>query len=155
MEEFREKIKLDNITIAISAFVLTFFCALMAMSEAGVIPITPAGGDAHWASMWRGFICGAACGLLFMMIFGLARNIRALKSEKELKKLYVKSNDERQIQIWTSARAAAYQAFLILGLVAVVVSGYFSMTVSITIIACILAASVIGLAFKVYYSRKY
>lgn len=155
MEEFREKIKLDNITIAISAFVLTCFCALMAMSEAGIIPITPVGGDAHWASMWRGFIVGAACGLLLMMIFGLVRNIRALQSEKELKKAYVKANDERQIQIWTSARAAAYQAFLILGIVAVVVAGYFSMIVSITIIVCITLASFIGLGFKLYYSRKY
>lgn len=155
MEEFREKIKLDNITIAISTFVLTIFCALMAMSEAGVIAIAPAGGDADWASMWRGFIVGAACGLLLMMIFGLVRNIRALQSEKELKKAYVKANDERQIQIWTSARATAYQAFLLLGIVAVVVAGYFSMVVSITIIACIFIASVLGLAFKVYYSRKY
>lgn len=155
MEEYREKLKLDNITIAICSFVLTCFCAVMTMSEAGILPITPVGGDAHWASMWHGFICGAACGILAFLIIALVRNIRALNSEKELKKLYVKEHDERQIQIWSSARAAAYQASLLLGMVAVVVSGYFSMTVSITIIVCIAIASFIGLGFKLYYSRKF
>ena len=156
MEEFREKLKLDNIILAISAFVLAVFSILAICAVEGLISyFNPVGGDSHWLSMWRGFICGAACALLFFMIFGLVQNIRALKDEKRLKTLYIKSNDERAIQIWTSARAAAYQTFLILGIVATVVSGYFSMAVSITIIACIWVAAILGLLFKVYYSKKF
>ena len=155
MEQFREKIKIDNLITAISAFVLAIFCFLSAYSEF-VSPILPVPhGDSHWQSMWRGFISGAACALLAFMIFALVRGIRALRSDKYLKKLYVESNDERAIKIWSSARAAAYQVCLIAGLVAVVVSGYFSMTVSITILACILFASVAGLLFKLYYSKKF
>ena len=155
MEEFREKLKLDNIILAVCAFLLAAFGILAICAEVGIIPVfNPVGGDSHWQSMWRGFISGAACALLFFMIFGLVQNFRALKDEKQLKKLYIKSHDERCIKIWGSARAAAYQTFLILGLVAMVVSGYFSMTVSITILACIWVASVLGLLFKVYYNRK-
>ena len=80
---------------------------------------------------------------------------KALRSEKELKKLYVEVNDERQNQIFTSARATAMQFFLIGGLVAGIVAGYFSMTVSITILACVVIHSLLGIACKVYYSRKY
>lgn len=155
MEEYREELKVSNRIIAFCSFVLAAFCFVMAAAEAGVFHITPAGGDAHWASMWRGFICGAAVGVLGMLVVCLVRNIRALKDEKALKKLYIKEHDERQIQIWTSARAAALEAFLLLGLVAIIVAGYFNMTVAVTILACVVAASLIGFGFKVYYSRRY
>ena len=68
------------------------------------------------------------------------RSCTGSKNEKELKKLYIKCHDERTIQIWTAARAAAFQTFLLLGLAAIVITGYFSITVSITILSCVLVA---------------
>ena len=156
MENFREKLKMQNIIIAIGAFILALFSILSAAGEAGLLPfLNPVAGDSHWQSMWRGFVCGASCALLFFLIFGLVRNILALRNEKRLKKLYIQENDERTIQIWTAARAASFQAILILGIVAVVVTGYFSMTVSLTILACIWLSSIIALLFKLYYSKKF
>ena len=145
-----------NLFIGIICMILAIFSFLMALSETGVITWMPAvNGDSHVQSMWRGFVMGAACGIMGLMIFGLIRNIRALRSEKELKKLYVKEHDERQIQIWTAARAAATQTFLLVGLAAGTVAGYFSMTVSITILACVTAHSLIAMGFKIYYSTKF
>ena len=156
MEQYKEKLKLQNAVVAIGCFILAAFCFLSAAGEAGAIPaFTPAVEDTHWQSLWRGFIMGAACGILAFMVIGLVRNIRALRSEKELKKLYIKDNDERQIKIWNSARAASMQVFLILGLVAGVIAGYFNMTVSITILACVMVQAWIGLGFKLYYNRKF
>ena len=156
MDNFREKLRIQNLIIAIGCFVLAVFCLLFAAGEAGILPfLTPAAGDSHWQSMWRGFVCGASFAILAFLIFGLVRNIRALRNEQFLKKLYIKENDERSIQVWTSARAAALQAFLLLGLVAIVAAGYFSVTVSLTILGCVWFASIIGLLFKVYYSKKY
>lgn len=154
MEKFREKLKLNNLITAVCAFLLAAFCFFMAAAEAGLISITPAG-DSHWQSMWRGFCVGAACGVLAVMIFGLVRSIRALQDEQKLKKLYVEENDERAIQVWTAARAMAMRTFLMLGLAAGVVAGYFNMVVSITIFCCITVLSVMGALFKVYYSIKY
>ena len=156
MENYREKLKIQNLIIAIGSFVLALFCLLFAAGEAGLLPfLTSAAGDSHWQSMWRGFVSGASFAILAFLIFGLVRNIRALRSESFLKKLYIKEHDERSIQVWTSARAAAFQAFLLLGLVAIVVAGYFSVTVSITILCCVWFASIIGLLFKLYYSKKF
>lgn len=156
MEQFKEKIKMQNLTVAVCCCVLAIFCFLSAAGEAGLIGfMTPAAGDEHWQSMWRGFVMGAACGILGLMIIGLIRNLRALRDEKELKKLYVKEHDERQIQIWTAARAAATQTVLMIGLVAGTIAGYFSMTVSITILACVVAHSLIAMGFKIYYSAKF
>jgi uncharacterized membrane protein YjjP (DUF1212 family) len=80
---------------------------------------------------------------------------KALASEKELKKLYVEANDERQNQIFTSARSTAMLIFLIVGLAAGIVAGYFNMTVSITILACVFIHSLLGGACKLYYSKKF
>lgn len=155
LEKFRDKIKLDNLTIALSCFILAIFSFLAAMGEAGIIPFfTPIGGDHHWQSMWRGFISGATFGIIIFMVIYLIRNIWALHDEKLLKKLYVKEHDERTIQIWTAARARAMQTFMILGLVSGIIAGYFSMAVCITIIAMTTFQAFTGLFFALYYSYK-
>ena len=156
MKQYREKLKLQNAVIAVCCAVLAIFCFLAAASEFGLISLlTPAVADNHWQSMWRGFISGASVGVLALMIVGLVRNILALHSDDALKKRYVKDHDERTIQIWTSARALSMQIFLLGGLVAAVVAGYFSMTVSLTILACVLFHSLLGLGCKLYYSQKF
>ena len=155
MEKFRDKIKLDNLTIGLSCFILAIFSFLAAMGEAGFIPFfNPIGGDSHWQSMWRGFISGATFGIIIFMVICLIRNIRALHDEKLLKKLYIKERDERTIQIWTAARARAMQTFMILGLVSGLIAGYFSMVVGITIIAMTTLQAFTGLFFALYYSYK-
>lgn len=154
MENFKEKLKIQNIVLSLGCVVLLAFCVLGFSAEAGLVALAPAG-DSHWQSQWRGFLSGASLGVLALMLFGLIRNLLALKDEKKLKKLYVKERDERTIQIWTAARAAGCQVFLILGLVAILVTGYFSPTVSLTILACVLALSLLCIGFKCYYFNKY
>jgi len=88
------------------------------------------------------------------MLVGLVRNNRALKDEKKLKKLYVKEHDERTVQIVTLARNSAMQILLWIGLVATVIAGYFSITVSITILACTFVSSITSLLLVGYYSKK-
>lgn len=155
MENYREKLKIQNLILAIAALILAVFVTLAALAEAEILPIlTPAAGDSHWQSMWRGFVSGASFAILAFLVFGLIRNLHALRNEKFLKKMYIKEHDERSIQVWTSARAAAFQTFLLLGLVAIVAAGYFSMTVSLTILGCVWFAAIIGLLFKVYYNKK-
>lgn len=155
MEQYKEKLKLSQRITAIAGLVLAIFSILALLSEAGILPITPVTGDSHWQHMWRGIVCGASFGLAILMLAWTIRIRKALHSEKELKKLYVEANDERQVQIFTSARATAMQVFLIGGLVVGVVAGYFNMTVSITILSCVVIHALIGGAFKIYYSKKF
>ena len=156
MEQYREKLRISTIVTAIACIILAVFVLLGFAGEVGLIPfLTPVGGDSHWHSMWRGIITGASCCALTLMVYGLSRNLAALKDEQKLKQFYVKEHDERQLQIWTFARASAMQVFLILGVVAAVVAGYFSMTVSMTILACVFAHALIGIGFKIYYSKRF
>ena len=156
MNEFREKIKLQNLGIAICSFVLAAFSFLSAASEAGYINFMQSNIPSDsWQSGWRGFCAGVCWGFLMVMIFILVRNILALLDEKKLKKLFVKANDERTSKIWTEGRAFAMQISLFAGLVAAIVAGYFNPVISVTIIACIFVESMIGLLCVLYFSRKF
>lgn len=156
MNEFREKIKLQNLGIAVCSFVLAAFSFLTAASEAGYIDFMHSSiPDNSWQSSWRGFCAGVCWGFLMVLIFILVRNILALQNEKKLKKLFVKANDERTSKIWTEGRAFAMQISLFVGLVAAIVAGYFNPVVSITIVACMFAESMIGLLCVLYFSRKF
>lgn len=155
MEQFKEKLKVTNIFLIIGCVILAFFAVLAIGSELGWFHfLNPLAGDSHWHSGWFGFITGASCGIFGFMLAGLIRNCQALKDEKKLKKLYVKEHDERTLQIVTLARNTAMQILLLGGLVAAVIAGYFSIAVSITILACILAASLTSLLLVGYYSKK-
>ena len=156
MNEFREKIKLQNLGIAVCSLVLAAFSFLSAASEAGYIDFMQSTIPSDsWQSGWRGFCAGVCWGFLMVMIFILVRNILALLDEKKLKKLFVKANDERTSKIWTEGRAFAMQISLFAGLVAAIVAGYFNPVISVTIIACIFVESMIGLLCVLYFSRKF
>lgn len=155
METYRGKLKIQNVTLAVACVILAVFCVLGFLGEAGIVNLTPAAGDSHWQSQWRGFISGASLGILALLLFGLIRNLLALRDENKLKKLYIKESDERQAQICTLAMSAAMRASLVLGLVAVIVAGYFSVTVSLTLLASLFAVSLVTIGFKLYFMRKY
>ena len=155
MEQYKEKVRVSIIIYGVAVMILGVFSLLGIISEAGIVSLTPVVDNSHWQSMWRGFLFGASFGLLGFMVFGLIRNIRALKDENILKKHYIQDTDERQIKIWTAARATSMQIFVLGGLVAGIIAAYFSMTVGITIIACLTIDSFIGLFCKIYYDIKF
>ena len=155
MEQFKEKLKIENRITAVLCVILAGFTVLGFIAEAGLVQLTPLSGDDHWQSMWRGMLSGASFGVLALMVFSLIRGTQALKDEKKLKKLYVMANDERQIQIWTAARASSMQVTLLIGLVAGMIIGYFNMIVGTTILAVETLHAIVGGCFKLYYNKKY
>lgn len=155
MEQYKEKLKKQNLVLSVCSCVLAVFAVLPYAAEAGLIPLTPVSMDSHWQSMWQGFVSGASTGILVLMVSALVRNLLAMKDDKKLKKLYVKTHDERTIQLFHNARSTAMTVFLIGGLIAVIITGYFNATVSITILACVMVCSSLCMWLKLYYDRKY
>ena len=155
MDAYKEKLKNSLRIYTVAAMILILFSAAGFLAEAGLINLTPVTGDSHWQSMWRGMISGVSFGISAMMLVGIIRTRKALLHDTELKKMYIKDHDERQIQIWTSARALSMQIFLIFGLAAGLIVGYFNMTVGITILSCVVIHALIGISCKIYYSKKF
>lgn len=155
MEQYKEKLTIQNRIYLLGCFSLLAFAVLAIGCELGWFSLLrPAVGDSHWHSTWYGYLFGASCGLFAFMLTGFLRNRRALKDDHKLKKLYVKSNDERALQIQILARNTAMQILLWIGLVATVIAGYFSITVSLTILACVFVCSCTSLLLVGYYSKK-
>ena len=156
MEQYREKLRIQNWIMGIGCLVLALFAILAVGSELGWFSIlSPATSDSRWQSTWYGYVTGISCGVFAVMAVLLIRNLRAMKDEKKLKVLYIKEHDERMIQIQTLARNTAMQCLLWVGLVASVIAGYFSITVSITIMICTFVSSSVNLLLMTYYNRKY
>lgn len=156
MENYKEKLKIQNISYTVCAAILALFLIFLFIGKAGLIPnLVPTTSDDRWTDVWSGFATGASAAMLGFMIGWLIRNKKALKDEKALKKLYVSEHDERTIQVWTFARAAAFQTFLLLGIVAAIIAGYFNMTVCVTIIATLFCASMVVVGFSFYYENKF
>lgn len=153
MEQYREKLKMQNALMAIGCGILSMFCMVIAMDGSLIALPKPAASE-HWQDFWQGFCSGAAAGILLLMVFFLVRNLLAMRDDKLLKKLYIKVNDERSEKIYTAARGTAMQVFLIGGLAAVCIGGYFSMTVGLTILGCVIFCSLTCIAFKFYFSAK-
>jgi len=155
MKHYREKLKKQNIVLSVCIVILALCAVLPYAAEAGLISLAPIPMDSHWQSLWRGFVSGGSSGILGLMVFVLIRNLLAIKDNQKLKKLYVKTHDERTIQLFHNARSTAMTIFLIGGLIAVMVTGYFNATVSITILACVMVCSSLCLWLKIYYDKKY
>lgn len=86
MKQYREKVVISTIFTAIACIILSVFVLLGFLNEAGLISfLTPIDGDSHWHSMWRGFLSGASCGILLLMVLSLVQSILALNDEKRLK----------------------------------------------------------------------
>ena len=155
MEQYREKLKLSCRITAVLTVILIGFSIFCLAAESGLVELSPIAGDSHWQSRWRGFLSGASVGLATYMLIGLVKSLLALKDDAKLKKLYVKEHDERQQAIYTTARASAMQLSSATGLVATMIAGYFNITVCLTLLACTFFLAYSGVAFKIYYSKKF
>jgi len=149
MEQYKRKLKLDNIFISIGIVILV---AVQVLAFCEIIQPIPLG--ERWTSFWNGFIAGAALGITILLVVGLIINIRALRDEAKLKKLYIKSHDERAIEVAEKGRAAGASISVIAMLVVGIVSGFFSITVFVSVMSCCFVSSVIMAICKLYYNKK-
>jgi len=104
----------------------------------------------------KGFPIGLFSGAFAVMIFFIARCVRALKSEDFLKKMYIAENDERKKMIRQSAMGKSF--FFTVGflVVAVTVASFFNNTaITMTLMAVLSAHVLSGVILKLYYFLKY
>ena len=155
MEQYRKKLKVQNCFLAVGCLAVALFGVLALGGELGWFHLlSPAVNNVHWKSTWYGYLFGSSIGIFSAMLGFLIRNSRAMKNDKKLKELYVKEHDERTIRIQTLAGNMTMKCLLWMGLVASIIAGYFSITVSITILACIFVSSAINLILIAYYCKK-
>ena len=149
MENYRNKLKTQNIIFAVSA---TALIAVQVLAYLRIIK--PIEGDAHWLDYWNGMIAGMAFAVMSLMIFGFIKNLILLNNPEKLKKQYIKENDERTLQIVKQGQAAGATAFLLMLPAAIIISGYFNPTVCITCLVVTFGLSLSMALGKIIYSNK-
>ena len=149
MKEYRKKLIVEN-------WVLGLISAILIIVQVLAFPrvIQPVAAPVewiHWTDYWNGMLAGISMGLTGMFIVGIIVNIRALRDEKKLKKLYAKNNDERTMQIQIQGQAMGMRISLILMLGAILVLGYFDIKLSLTVLSCTFVQSLINAVCKLYW----
>ncbi len=149
MKNYRKKLVLQNIISAIGTLLLIVL-VILSLTEV----ITPIGGDSRWIGFWNGFIGGITAAFAAVLVLNIVLKLRAMRNEDTLKKQYIKTHDERTMQIWLRSCANAYWFDVIGLLLAGVIAGYFNPIGSICIIASMLYICIIRVILKLYYAQK-
>lgn len=105
------------------------------------------------SSFIKGFHTGAFIGLELIAVWYLIKCIRAMKNDKEMKKMYIAENDERTGQIIRNASTLGISVVLIGLLIALIVSGFLSATVFFTLMGILLFVLIVFFSLWGYYER--
>lgn len=149
MENYRKKLKAQNIIFSICALALA---TVLILGFSGIIK--PIEGNEHWKDYWNGMISGMSLAFIAIMIIGIIKNVIALKNPKKIKKQYAKENDERNAQIAEKGKSSGASIFLMIMPVIIIISGYFNIIVCFTCLAVTFGLSISMILGKFYYSKK-
>ncbi len=146
MEKFKEKIRVR--TLLMSAIVISLSVSyLVLLLNQDKLPKMP--------SFIMGFHAGILSGLVLLLVRDIFKSLRAMKDEKELKKLYIEENDERKIMIMQKTGAMG-MTICIVGLgFATVISGFFNEIVFFSLLGATVFTTLIKGLFKIYYYNKF
>jgi hypothetical protein len=146
MEKFKEKIRIRTIWMSVTAIFAAVINLFFVFNKTE-LPTVP--------DFVKGFQAGVITGLELILVFLIARNIASMKSEKKLKKLYIRETDERRIMILQKTGSIGIEICSIGLILAAIVAGYFSKLVFLTLLGAAAFTLNVRLFLKVYYLRKF
>lgn len=102
----------------------------------------------------RGMISGVYTGIIVIAVFLMIKYLILLRSESKLKAEYIKNTDERNIEISKETMRTASIINLVGTGLAILVTGFFSQTVSTALFIELTASSLITVLVFAYYNKK-
>lgn len=102
----------------------------------------------------QGLVTGVFSALMVTAIFSLVSTYVILHNEEQLKKRYIEETDERNIEIAKKTTQTSSLISLYLTAIAVIVSGFISEVVSITLAIDMIVGVIITVAVGTYYKKK-
>ena len=102
----------------------------------------------------RGMITGVYTGIIAIAVFLMIKYLILLRSEDKLKSEYIKTTDERNIEISKETMRTASVINLLGTGLAVLITGFFSQTVSTALFIEMAAGALITVLVFAYYNKK-
>ncbi len=122
-----------------------------------VLPITYfamrtlAGGASDYM---QGIITGVCSGMMVAAVFFAVRMTMLLRNEEKLREQFIKETDERNCAISKATMQTSSLITLFLTALAVIISGFLSKTVSMTLAADLIIGALISAVVHAYYNKK-
>lgn len=102
----------------------------------------------------QGLLLGLFISIMAASVVFLVDTFVTLRNEERLKKAYVKATDERNAAIAKETMRTAGLISMMVTAIAVIVTGFLSMTVSLTLFADMAVGALITLLVHAYYNKK-
>lgn len=102
----------------------------------------------------RGMLAGVLTGADIVAAFLMIKYAIILRNEAKLKAEYIKETDERNAEISKETMRTASVISLFCTALAIIVTGFFSKTVSLTLFADMIAGTLITVLVNAYYNKK-
>ncbi|HBC96867.1 MAG TPA: hypothetical protein DC034_08765 [Clostridium sp.] len=100
------------------------------------------------------FQAGVLSSFSILLFLDIIKYLRTMKDKGELKKLFIKENDERTIMIMQKTGAVGINICIIGFACATIIAGYFNEVIFFTLLGATLFVSLIKGLFKVYYHKN-
>ncbi len=142
MKEFRKKYE-NKLKISI------FMCLTMPIAFFTAQFLVKGGSEFS-----QGLVTGLFSALMVTAVFSLVSTYVILHNEEQLKKRYIEENDERNNEIAKKTMQTSSLISLYLTAIAVIISGFFSEVVSITLAIDVMVGAIITVAVGTYYKKK-
>ena len=102
----------------------------------------------------RGMIAGIYMGMIVVAVFLMIKYLILLRNEDKLKAEYIKSTDERNIEISKETMRTSSVISLGATALAILITGFFSRTASLTLFIDLAASTLITVLVFAYYNKK-
>lgn len=145
MEKFKEKVRtrINSLSLLLTGTGLIY---LVLMLNRDRLPVLP--------DFIQGFHMGIFISLELAFVFFVSKYLKAVKSDTELKKLYIVENDERKGLIIQKAGSLGLGViFCGLG-IATVIAGFFNTLVFFTLLGALAFGLVVFYSMWIYFSKK-
>lgn len=145
MDKFKEKIRYRILFLLITLFSFIGIYLILFLNQDNLLKPS---------NEIIGFHGGALSSFSVLLILNIFKNIKAMKDENKLKKLYIEENDERAIMIMQKTGAVGINICILGFSIATIIAGYFNRIAFFTLLGSTLFVSLIKGLFKIYYHRK-
>lgn len=114
---------------------------------------TPIVKNPHYVDFFSGVQVGMFIGIEIYLVYRVAYYMAILKDDKALRTLYIKENDERNMEIAKKSGIESYKFVIVILLAGAIIVGYFSMEGFIALMGAALVEILVRAGLYAYYSR--
>ena len=151
MEKMRNEIVGQN---KVYGAIAALGIAMVGMMSSGMVDSAYSLNE-HSGEFMHGFVLGMVLVMEFYAVSGIGRNLKALKDEKKLARLYNELHDERSEQIEAISSKTGMQIAMILTLAAAIIVSPYSFEAFLAMLVAIVIAGITRKCCKMYYFRNY